>query len=49
MPARGAQDSEIWGDLNQVSADLQRVEVLSSALVQATDAVTAKALVNDIE
>jgi len=45
---RGAQASEIWGDLNQVSADLQRVEVLSSALVRATDAVTAKALVNDI-
>jgi putative ABC transport system permease protein len=45
---RGAQASELWGDLNQVSADLQRVEVLSSALVRTTDAVTAKALVNDI-
>ena len=45
---RGAQASELWGDLNQVSADLQRVEVLSSALVRATDAITAKALVNDI-
>ena len=45
---RGAQSSELWGDLNQVSADLQRVEVLSSALVRTTDAVTAKALVNDI-
>ena len=45
---RGAQDSEIWGDLNQVSPDLQRVEVLSSALIQATDAVTAQALVNDL-
>ncbi len=45
---RGAQASEIWGDLNQVSSDLQRVEVLSSALVRATDAVTAKALANDI-
>lgn len=45
---RGEQGSEIWGDLNQVSADLQRQEVLSSALVEATDAVTAKALVNDI-
>ena len=42
---RGAQASEIWGDLNQVSSDLQRLEVLSSALVRATDAVTAKALV----
>ena len=46
---RGAQDSEIWGDVNQVSAGLERVEVLSSALVEATDAVAAKALVNDIE
>jgi len=44
----GGQGSEIWGDLNQVSADLQRVEVLSSALVQATDAIAAKALINDI-
>ena len=46
--ARGAQDSELWGDLNQVSSDLNRVEVLSSALVAATDAVTASALVNGI-
>jgi putative ABC transport system permease protein len=46
---RGAQDSEIWGDVNQVSAGLERVDVLSSAFVEATDEVTAKALVNDIE
>lgn len=45
---RGAQSSELWGDLNQVGSDLQRLEVLSSALVRATDAVTAKALANDI-
>ena len=45
---RGAQASELWGDLNQVGSDLQRLEVLSSALVRATDAVTAKALANDI-
>jgi putative ABC transport system permease protein len=45
---RGMPDSEIWGDLNQVSSDYQRVEVLSSALVQATDPVAAKALINDI-
>jgi len=45
---RGAQASEIWGDLNQVASDLQRVEVVTSALVRATDAVTAKALANDI-
>jgi putative ABC transport system permease protein len=45
---RGAQASELWGDLNQVGSDLQRLEVLSSALVRATDEVTAKALANDI-
>lgn len=45
---RGAQASELWGDVNQIGSDLQRLEVLSSALVRATDAVTAKALVNDI-
>lgn len=44
----GAQNSELWGDLNQVAADLNRMPVLSSALVRATDAVTAKALVNSI-
>jgi putative ABC transport system permease protein len=46
---RGAQDSEIWGDVNQISAQLERVEVLSSALVEAADAVTAKALIYSIE
>src|SRR5450759_1800102 len=45
---RGAQASELWGDLNQVASDRQRLEVLSSALVRASDAVTAKALANDI-
>jgi putative ABC transport system permease protein len=45
---RGAENSEIWGDLNQAAADLNRVEVLSSALLEATDPVTAKALVNDV-
>jgi ABC-type antimicrobial peptide transport system permease subunit len=43
-----AQASELWGDLNRVSADLQRVEVLSSALVRATDEAAARALVNSI-
>jgi putative ABC transport system permease protein len=46
---RGSQDSELWGDVNQVSAGLERVEVVSSALVKATDVVTAKALVQQIE
>ena len=45
---RSAQNSEIFADLNQVSADLNRPEVLSSALVRATDAVAAAALINDI-
>jgi putative ABC transport system permease protein len=44
----GAQNSEIWGDLNQVASDLQRLDVLSAALVAAHDEVTAKALINDI-
>jgi putative ABC transport system permease protein len=44
----GTQNSEIWGDINQVSSDLQRIEVLSSALVRATNTVAAKALVNDL-
>jgi putative ABC transport system permease protein len=44
----GSQGSEVWGDLNQIAADLQRTDVLSSALVVAADEVAAKALVNDI-
>ncbi|MGA2590343.1 MAG: ABC transporter permease [Bryobacteraceae bacterium] len=43
-----AQNSEIFADLNQVSSDLQREDVLSSALVRATDTVTAAALVKSI-
>lgn len=45
---QSAQNSEIFGDLNQVSADEQRVDVLSSALVRATDAGAASALLNSI-
>jgi putative ABC transport system permease protein len=45
---RGAQESEIWGDIEQVSADWNRVQYMSSALVEATEAATAKALVNNI-
>jgi putative ABC transport system permease protein len=49
MDANGAaQNSEIWGDLSQVAADLQRLETLSSATLEARDEVAAKALVNDI-
>jgi putative ABC transport system permease protein len=43
-----SQNSEIWGDLNQIAADLQRLETLSSATIEARDEVAAKALVNDI-
>ena len=46
---RGATNSEIYGDLNQVSADFQRPDALSSALLRATDAVAAKSLANDIQ
>jgi len=45
---RGEQNSEIWGDLNQMGADLNRIEVLSSALIQATDPVAAAALTENI-
>jgi putative ABC transport system permease protein len=45
---RGAQASEIWGDLDQVASDLQRMDVLSSALVRATDPVAAHALIQSI-
>jgi putative ABC transport system permease protein len=44
----GVQSSEVWGDLFQVSSDLQRVETVSSCLVTATDAVSAKALVDSL-
>jgi putative ABC transport system permease protein len=46
---RGAADSEIWGDVNQISAGFERIEALSSALVQAADEVTAQTLINNIE
>jgi putative ABC transport system permease protein len=45
---QSAVNSEIWGDLNQVASDLQRLDVLSAALVAARDEVAAKALINDI-
>jgi putative ABC transport system permease protein len=41
-------NSEIFGDVNQVSADFDRSEVLSSALVRAVDPVAVQALINDI-
>ncbi len=46
---QSAAGSEIFGDLNQISSDFDRAEVLSSALVRATDPVAVEALVHDIE
>jgi len=46
--AGGAQQSEIWGDVNQVAADWNRSLYMSSALVEATDVSAARALVNSI-
>lgn len=45
---RSAANSEIFGDLNQVSGDFNRTEVLSSALVRAVDPVAVQALIHDI-
>ena len=45
---QSAQNSEIFGDLNQIASDLQRTDVLSSALVRASDATSAAALINGI-
>ncbi|WP_031496890.1 ABC transporter permease [Bryobacter aggregatus] len=45
---RSSVNSEIFGDLNQVSSDYNRAEVVSSALVRATDEVAAQALINDL-
>jgi putative ABC transport system permease protein len=41
-----AINSEIWGDLNQISADFNRQEALNSVLIRATDAAAVRALVN---
>jgi putative ABC transport system permease protein len=43
-----ARNSEILADLNQAAADFDRSEVLSSALLRATDEVARQALVNDL-
>ena len=46
---RSAYNSEIFADLNQVSSDYNRPDVLSSALVRATDEVAMQALINRLE
>lgn len=45
---RGASNSEIFCDLNQLSSDQNRETALSSILVRATDEVTLNALQNDL-
>jgi putative ABC transport system permease protein len=45
---QSALNSEIWGDLGQVSSDFNRQDGLSSVLVQATDLATIPALVNSL-
>jgi ABC-type antimicrobial peptide transport system permease subunit len=39
-----AFDSEIWGELNQIATDFNRNELLSAALVRATDPIALQAL-----
>lgn len=39
-----ATDSEVYGDANQVASDFNRPDTYSSALLQATDVITAAAL-----
>jgi ABC-type lipoprotein release transport system permease subunit len=41
-----AFESEIWGELNQIATDFNRNELLSSALVRATDPISLQALKN---
>lgn len=46
---RSAANSEIFADLNQIAADYNRTETLSSALVRAEDPVALRALIRTIE
>ena len=45
---QSAVNSEIFGDLNQISSDFNRTDGLSSILVRATDASTVQPLVNSL-
>ncbi|MGH9665672.1 MAG: ABC transporter permease, partial [Bryobacteraceae bacterium] len=45
---RSEVNSEIFGDLNQISADFNRTENLSSTLLRATGAVAVPALINSL-
>ena len=44
-----AANSELFGDLNQIAADYNRGDTLSSALVRAADPVALRALIRTIE
>ncbi len=46
---RSAANSEIFADLNQIAADQNRSEALSSALLRARDEAAVQALINDLE
>ncbi len=46
---QAARNSEMMVDLNQAAGDFERSEVLSSALIRATDEVARQALINDLE
>ena len=45
---QSAVNSEIFGDLNQISSDFNRLDGLSSVLLRATDASTLPALINSL-
>ena len=46
---QSAVNSEIWGDLNQVSSDYNREDNLSSILVRASDAAAVPSLIKAID
>jgi ABC-type antimicrobial peptide transport system permease subunit len=43
-----AVNGEIWGELNQVGSDFNRLDTVSSVLIRASDAAAAQALVNSV-
>ena len=50
MDAGGSSvNSEIWGDLNQISADYHRENQLNSILIRATDASAVSGLIRSVE
>jgi putative ABC transport system permease protein len=45
---RSAANSEIWGELTQISSDFNRQETLSSVLLKTTDTASVPALINQL-